>query len=90
MTDAEGSLSLGSRMEMKKSLSPSQEEYRDRLYRMCLNRFNRKKPSQSLVKVEVLPYGFAGGSVDTYIEKHTSGWGRVYGQIGIGAKRKKR
>ena len=70
-------------------MTPEQKKLKDKLFRMCLNRCNRLKPAQSLVKVEICPPGFAAGSVDTFIEKYTSGWGSTYSQIGIGAERKK-
>lgn len=67
-------------------MTPEQEALKEKLFRVCLSRCNRSK----VVKVEVLPYGFCLGSVDSWIEKQTSGWSNAYGMIGVGAERRKK
>jgi len=69
------------RLKMKK-LTPSEEAFKEILYRRCLSRCKRQKA----VKVEICPPGIADGSVDTFIEKHTIGWSRTFGLVGVGAE----
>lgn len=72
---------------MKKTLSPSQEAFKVILYESCLRRYKQRKKR---VKVEVLPYGIADGSVDTFVERGTAGWGSSYGGMGMDNLRKKK
>lgn len=68
--------------ERLKKLTPSQEAFKEILYKRCISRCNRPKA----VKVEICPPGIAIGAVDTFIEKHTIGWSRTFGLIGVGAE----
>lgn len=55
-----------------KELISEEEIFEARLKASCLSRYKRK------IKIEHCPDGIAEGSVDTFVERQTSGWGSTY------------
>lgn len=51
-----------------KELTLEEEVFQARLRASCLSRFKKK------IKIEHCPDGFCLGSVDTFVEKQTTGW----------------